>query len=65
MASLGSDCLTGKIQYTKEGAAEKAARFKDMGDAGVTSYVCHSCWCWHVGHRDARRRRSGQRARAR
>lgn len=51
MPKVGSDCPTGKEQYTKEGAREERDRCKARGDPTMKAYHCPMCGCHHVGHR--------------
>lgn len=52
----GSDCVTGKSQYTRVGAKEARDHGKMVG-RNVRPYHCEHCGLYHLGHR----RRSDKR----
>jgi hypothetical protein len=61
----GSDCPTGKQQFTRE-AAEESARAARARGWPMTRYRCRWCECWHLGNprnnnSKSRGRRRGQR----
>lgn len=45
----GSDCSTGKVQWTRDGAKEARDRAKRQGRR-VRDYHCERCGLWHLGH---------------
>lgn len=60
----GSDCPTGKEQFTRDGARERARSWHARGDAAMRHYRCLVCGCFHIGHRrraDKRRAVEGAR----
>lgn len=66
----GSDCVTGKAQFTKDGARAQRSVLRAKGDPdglALRAYQCAWCRCWHVGHlgrrgwRERRRRRAAAR----
>ena len=59
----GSDCPTGKRQFTPAGAREARDAWRARGDRHMTAYRCELCGCHHVGHRNRRRERLRARAR--
>lgn len=47
----GSDCPSGKVQYTKAAARERARWERAHGHHGVQDYRCDLCGTHHVGNR--------------
>lgn len=45
----GSDCPSGKAQYTKEGARAERDRLR-AEDPTIKVYRCQQCDCFHLGH---------------
>lgn len=63
LRDTGSDCPTGKVQYTAEGAREVRDALRRQGD-NPKKYRCPLCGTFHVGHqasKKARRRRHARR----
>ena len=58
----GSDCPTGKEQFTAAGARERRSWWRARGDRGMQAYRCEHCGTYHLGHRRGGRR---ERLRAR
>jgi len=50
--TVGSDCLTGKRQYTKAAAQRTAATLRTARRArSINAYYCGWCQCWHIGNK--------------
>jgi hypothetical protein len=57
--NAGSDCPTGKVQYTRAGARSARDSMRTHhGDAeGLKVFHCQLCDCWHIGNKQSRARR--------
>lgn len=53
----GSDCPTGKVQYTAAGARDARGGHRARGDRAIKCYRCPICGCFHLGHTNRRRER--------
>lgn len=60
----GSDCPSGKEQFTRDGAQERAALWRARGERNMRFYRCDMCDTYHVGH-NARGRRWGRAEKSR
>jgi hypothetical protein len=51
--AIGSDCVTGKVQYATKASARESARslHRDRRAPSANAFRCGWCQCWHVGNK--------------